>query len=223
MSYNKDRLYVALYSQGIEFEGDEEEERESDYVWGLILGPKYESMNSTVMKFIAISQQTEDNCWKWEIEEREQTLREPSDFLVRIRIAKVEDKVRLLSIIRKTPTRVDSTSHNNVFWVQDTLHNLKANRQALGTSVLDWKIISEAALKFCKARKKVREAEGISTVNVERFTYNLLKHGTYKILPNQVPGFVPSMASGSGAGRGSGAHWASAYGYGPPPAPPGSF
>jgi hypothetical protein len=94
--------------------------------------------------------------------------------LVRILIAKIDDRARLDVILQQAPVK-DGVKHwNCVIWLKDALELIGKDKKALGTSVLAWDTIRKTAMDYCNQKK----ADG-------RFTsakYNPEKVQTYDLL-----------------------------------------
>jgi len=75
---------------------------------------------------------------EWVFGKKKTSLLATSALLVRVLIAKVENRDRLESILRNVPTRQDIAGWNCIGWVKEALQSLEADRKALGTGVTEW-------------------------------------------------------------------------------------
>ncbi|KAM3525981.1 hypothetical protein MY4038_007058, partial [Beauveria bassiana] len=94
MVSNKDRLYIALYPSGV-VNNDERK-----YHWGFLIGPKDESKRKVPGLRCHVRNHPLQG-WKYEEVELED-VRATATLLARMIIAKIEDKERLLKILRNT-------------------------------------------------------------------------------------------------------------------------
>ncbi|RMZ67682.1 hypothetical protein GMOD_00001642 [Pyrenophora seminiperda CCB06] len=157
MPSNKDRLYVTLFGRGgaPKMEGKEDTSKGMRYHAKEVLGPE---------------------GYKWAFEEKSCRLLPTAMLLVRVMIAKVENKNRLIQIIRNTPIRPDVPGWNCVGWVQEALQRLEADDKALGTSVLEWTKVRDAAMEYCQKKVDEHRFDGKVTYDMEKVpTFDLLE------------------------------------------------
>ena len=55
---------------------------------------------------------------------------------------------RLVRIVRSIPVRQSVAGWNCVSWVQEGLQALKDDGKALGTAIVDWETVRDAALTY---------------------------------------------------------------------------
>ncbi|GAO20120.1 hypothetical protein UVI_02061590 [Ustilaginoidea virens] len=144
---NKPRLYIALYPSG----NTENEERK--YHWGFLIGPK-EEMSEAVRGRRCHVKNRPLQGWVYD-DVKIENVRNSTQLLVRIVIAKVEDEKRLRSLLREVPIVQDSPDWRCRTWVANALRILKADSKALGTSMLDWRKIEMTAREY--VAKKVAQ------------------------------------------------------------------
>lgn len=90
---------------------------------------------------------------RWVYEEMEvQDVRNATNLLARLVIAKVEDHQRLENIFRGVPVIQNDPAWRCRTWIENALHEVASDGEAVGTSVLDWQII-ESTAKAYVARK----------------------------------------------------------------------
>ena len=112
----------------------------------------------------------------WQFEERGTTLAATSMLLVRVMIAKVENKDRLNNIMRNTPVRQGVTGWNCVSWVQEALQSLEADKKVLGTGVTEWTKVRDAAMDYCQRKKDAHRFDGQGSYNMKKAaTYDLVE------------------------------------------------
>ena len=71
-----------------------------------------------------------------------------TSLLARIVVAQVEDKARLIQILRSTPVVQSNPNWRCRTWVVDVLNRLAADRKAVGTAQLDWSKIEPLARQY---------------------------------------------------------------------------
>jgi len=127
------------------------------------------------MRYHAKERITGPETSEWFFEEIKTTLLATSMLLVRVLIAKVENKDRLISILRNTPIRQGVVGWNCVGWVKEALESLAADGKALGTSVTEWTVVRNAAMEYCDRKKKEHRFDG-------RGSYDMNKAPTYDLI-----------------------------------------
>ncbi|KAH9863394.1 hypothetical protein IAQ61_009671 [Plenodomus lingam] len=173
MPSDKDRLYVALYVRG---GAPKMPGKEDTYHWALLVGPKNEVANGKGMRYHAKERIVGSNASEWYFEEREIGLGQTLMVLIRVMIAKVEDRDRIISIIRNTPIRQGVAGWNCVGWLQEALQRLEADGKALGTGVTDWAKIRNAAMEYCQRKKAEHRFDGQGIFDMTKVaTYDLIE------------------------------------------------
>ncbi|KAK8044659.1 hypothetical protein PG993_004683 [Apiospora rasikravindrae] len=138
MPSNKPRLYIALFARG---GAPRMPNFEDKYHWSFIVGPKNESEGSRGTKFHVknfVGSQDGVAGSMWQYEEAEVPMAPVSGLLVRVMIAKVNDKDRLQEVFRGIPTRPSIPGWNCVGWVKEAVEALASDPRALGTCAKDW-------------------------------------------------------------------------------------
>lgn len=81
--------------------------------------------------------------------------------LVRIMLAKVEDTNKLAQLLRQVPIgqRVEG-GWNCVAWVREALFRIERLEGVVGTSVLGWEAVREAALSYCRLKRDQHRFDG---------------------------------------------------------------
>ncbi|VBB78305.1 Putative protein of unknown function [Podospora comata] len=153
MARNKPRLYVALYARGgaARMPGGED-----GYHWALITGPKREADASRGKRYHA----KEPRPGVWEYSEQNTGTASTLMILVRIRIAKVKNMVRLEQVLRSVPIRVGQPGWNCVEWVREALSALAGDGKALGTSRIDWQTVRVTAMRYVRQKAAEHRFDG---------------------------------------------------------------
>ena len=73
--------------------------------------------------------------------------------LVRILVAKVENTEKLAQILRQIPVRQGQEGWNCVSWVQEAFSELEKSKSVVGTSVVGWKAVRDAAMDTFSGRR----------------------------------------------------------------------
>ncbi|PNY24418.1 Uncharacterized protein TCAP_05641, partial [Tolypocladium capitatum] len=142
--YNKPRLYVAVYEDGYM------RDKEPVYHWDLITGPKTEMADPVPGLRYRVSHSPVHG---WAYSERQVTnVRTPYNMLVRILIAKIEDKRRLSSILRSIPIAQDDPGFDTHVWVASALARIAEDGRVVGTADLDWGRIEATARGFVERK-----------------------------------------------------------------------
>ncbi|KAK4495130.1 hypothetical protein PRZ48_013457 [Zasmidium cellare] len=140
MPGSKLRLYVALYPSGVV---DNEQQK---YHWGLLIGPKNESgPNVPGTRF-----HVKNLAWEgWKYEEHDlPNVRCSNSLLARILVAKVEDRARLVSILRNVPIVQNDPKWRCRTWIASALEALRRDGKAVGTSEMSWERIEAKGREY---------------------------------------------------------------------------
>ncbi|EQK97991.1 hypothetical protein OCS_06296 [Ophiocordyceps sinensis CO18] len=160
MPSSKDRLYVALYARGGASMMPGGEDR---YHWALILGPKFEDDEARGKRFHAkesLSFEQGQRRTVWAFEEREIGMAPTAMILVRILVAKVKNRDRLISVVRGVPIRGGQPGWNCVEWVREALQMIQMDRKAIGTAVVDWPTVRDASLRYVMEKEADHRFDG---------------------------------------------------------------
>ncbi|KAF7887968.1 uncharacterized protein EAF01_011122 [Botrytis porri] len=137
-------------------------EKEDTYHWGLIVGPKKEVEDSRGTRFHAkefLSTSTRKSEFKYE--EVSIPLLATQMLLVRVMIAKIENHERMLQILRAIPIRNKEDGWNCVGWVREALVELQNDGKTLGTAVIEWAKVRDAAMNYCQRKKDEHRFDGV--------------------------------------------------------------
>lgn len=145
------------------------------YHWAILVGPKLEDDGRRGMRYHAKERLTLSGT-EWGFDEQDIPLAPTGMLLVRIMIGKVEDKARLVSVLRNTPIRQGQPGWNCVIWVKEVLEGLKADGKAMGTSVLEWESVRDEAMKYCQRKQDQHRFDGQGSYDSSKApTYDLVE------------------------------------------------
>ncbi|KAL0929465.1 uncharacterized protein CTRU02_215631 [Colletotrichum truncatum] len=176
MPSDKDRLYVALYARGGQ---PKMPGLEDTYHWAFLVGPKHESANSRGRRIHAKETMTLAGeppmpQMQWEYESKKVTMAPTSAILVRVVIAKIEDKDRLKSIFEEIS--LESEDFNCVKFVKDGWRAAQKDNKALGTSAKGWKAIRDTAMWYVEKKRAEHRFDGTGTYDPTKVpTWDMLE------------------------------------------------
>ncbi|KAI9452331.1 hypothetical protein HD554DRAFT_2179963 [Boletus coccyginus] len=171
MPSNKDRLYIGLYARGgaPKMPGGEDK-----YHWALLTGPKVDNENVLGMRYHA-REDIFDGTPEWRFEGVQARVIGSSRLLVRVVIAKVQDKEKLSEILQQVPINAGQPGWNCVIWVEEALGRLSEDTEALGRRVLDWDKVRDTAMGYCKRKHDEHYFDGTRDVDPKKTpTYDLV-------------------------------------------------
>jgi hypothetical protein len=91
-------------------------------------------------------------------------------------IGSVEDKTRLVSVLRNTPIQQGQPGWNCVIWVKEVLAGLKDDGKAMGTSVLEWESVREETMKYSQRKRDQPRFDGQGSSDSSKApTYDLVE------------------------------------------------
>jgi hypothetical protein len=128
------------------------------YHWALLLGPKVERRSTQGLFAHVKNTTTPDGTWTFE--EAETPLTTTRQMLVRVLVAKVADRERLLRVVRAVPIVQNDANFNCIAWVRHALEALQQDEVALGTSKLDWTTVRDNAMAYCQKKKDMHRFDG---------------------------------------------------------------
>ena len=113
---------------------------------------------------------------QWSFEELDIPTAPTGMLLVRIMLGKIEDRARVLHVLRNTPIRQGQPDWNCVTWVMEVLEGLRADGRAMGTSVLKWARVRDAAMDYCQRKKDQHRFDGQGSYDTSKAsTYDLIE------------------------------------------------
>lgn len=96
--------------------------------------------------------------------------------LVRVMIGKLENKERLVHVLRNTPIKQGQPGWNCVASVREVLEGLRADGKALGTSVTEWDRVRDGAMRYCQTKKYQHRFDGKGNFDITTAaTYDLIE------------------------------------------------
>ncbi|KAJ5151977.1 hypothetical protein N7492_010272 [Penicillium capsulatum] len=147
-----------------------------------MVGPKFESQGATGTRFHAKEELTMiEGSYRllWKYESKCTPLIATDMLLVRIVVGTVLDLRRLVSILETIPVRGDEPGHeqwNCVKWVKEALSSMERDGTVLGTSVVKWSSVRNAAMWYVEKKKSEHRFDGKGAVNDLRVpTWSLLE------------------------------------------------
>jgi len=143
------------------------------YHWALITGPKVEKAISRGQLYHAKNGATEGS---WVIESRATSLLQTNALLTRLLVGKIADRDRVKEILCGVPATSNNPEWNCVIWIKEALEALQQDSKAMGTSVLDWQAVRDAAMGYVQKKRDQGRWKGESALNLEYApTYDLLE------------------------------------------------
>lgn len=135
------------------------------YHWALLVGPKKESKDPQLeegTKFHAKEfPKSPGPGFEFRFEERPVSMMPVDMILVRIVLAKVEDTSKLAQLLRQIPIGQREEGGWNCFaWVREALVHIERSEGVVGTGVLGWEDVREAALSYCRQKRDQRRFDG---------------------------------------------------------------
>ena len=113
---------------------------------------------------------------QWVFEELSASMMTTKMILVRILIAKVEDTEKLAQLLRKIPIRQGEPGWNCVLWVKEALSELEKSNKIIGTSVIEWKAVRDAAMEYCQQKRDQHRFDGKGEFDTSRVsTFDLIQ------------------------------------------------
>ncbi|KAG9522553.1 hypothetical protein KCV07_g2931, partial [Aureobasidium melanogenum] len=173
MPSNKARLYVALYVRGgaAKMPG-----KEDTYHWALLVGPKSDKSDDKGVQYHAREHITQEGKPAWVFEDKLTSMAPTQMVLVRILIAKIEDTDKLSQLLRQIPIRQEQQGWNCVLWIKEALSELQTSTNTVGTNVLEWEAVRNAAMSYCQQKRDEHRFDGTMKVDDSRVpTFDLIQ------------------------------------------------
>ncbi|KAK5168146.1 uncharacterized protein LTR77_006714 [Saxophila tyrrhenica] len=171
MPSGKDRLCVALHLRGGKSRMPGKEDR---FHWALFIGPRIMMQLSSGIQ-IHVKNTVFGQEGTSVLEERESSLIPAGQVLIRVVVAKIQDRERLPGILRTAPVTQDDSSWNCISWVREALATVQKDGEAVGTSKLDWQEVRDAAMGYCQEKIDAHRFDG-------KGQYDMMKTATYDLL-----------------------------------------
>ena len=145
------------------------------YHWALLVGPKDEVEGGQGTRYHAKERLVAGAQMRWVFEELPVPLQATNMLLVRIMIGKVEKMDRLVDTLRSIPIRQGEQGWNCVSWVREALEAIQADGKALGTAIIEWGKVRDAAMAYCLKKRDEHRFDG-------RGDYDMTKAATYDLI-----------------------------------------
>jgi len=131
----------------------------------LLVGPEQERKISQLVEGVKFhakeSPKTSEPGSEFIFEERPVSLMPAEMILVRVMLAKVEDAGKLAQLLRQVPIRQGEVEGwNCVFWVKEALLRIEQSKGVVGTRVVEWRAVRDAALSCCQQKKDEHRFDG---------------------------------------------------------------
>jgi hypothetical protein len=143
-----------------------------------LVGPKSDKADDEGMRYHARERMKRGGESEWEFEEVPTTMLPTRMIMVRILIAKIESRDRLAQVLRKVPIRQGQQGWNCVLWIKEALAELQMSTNIIGTSVVEWETVRNAAMSYCQKKKDQHRFDGEGKFDTTRVaTFDLIQGG----------------------------------------------
>lgn len=157
-----------------DFIGDQANDQ-TRYHWALLVGPKNDRDDVQGVRYHAREQMSQGGS-TWIFEEKKVRMMPIEMILVRIVLAKIENRVNLAQVLRQVPVRQREEGWNCVSWVKEALLRVEQSTGVIGTSVVDWKAVRDADMSFCQQKRDQHRFDGTGDFDNNRVpTFDLIK------------------------------------------------
>ncbi|KAL1877372.1 hypothetical protein VTK73DRAFT_8667 [Phialemonium thermophilum] len=162
----KPRLYVALFPTGIT-----DNEELSSYDWSFLIGPKDENKPHVPGMQLRIRKVAQ----LWVLEELVvDDVRNTGSLAVRVLIAKIRDKSRLVQLIKDVHRVQDDDTWNTRSWIADVLNAMATTGGVVGRSVLNWPLVDARARQYVADKIAAGRYAGPQDPTAPRPTWDLI-------------------------------------------------
>ena len=140
------------------------------------MGPKSDKAEDEGVRYHARERMKQDGNSEWEFEEAPTTMLPSRMIMVRILIAKIESRDRLAQLLRQIPVRQGQQGWNCVFWIKEALSQLQMSTNTIGTNVVEWEAVRNAAMTYCQKKKDQHRFDGQANFDTMRVaTFDLIR------------------------------------------------
>ncbi|MCJ1471963.1 hypothetical protein MMC13_000606 [Lambiella insularis] len=140
---------------------------EDRYHWGLMTGLKEETEGATGIQYHTKNDIVESGQL-WVYQQCEVPLTVTNMLLVKVVVGKVKSMHRLQEILRARPIVQDDPAWNCMTWVNNALIALNHDMRALGTCLLDWVTVRNAAMRYCQEKKDQHRFDGLRPFDISK-------------------------------------------------------
>jgi hypothetical protein len=138
--------------------------------------PKSDKPEDEGVRYHARERMKQDGNSEWEFEEAPTTMLPARMIMIRILIAKIESRDKLAQILRQIPIRQGQQGWNCVGWIKEALSELKNSTNVIGTSVVEWDAVRNAAVSYCQSKKDQPRFDGKGSFDTSRVpTFDLIQ------------------------------------------------
>ncbi|KAK6431492.1 hypothetical protein LTR95_012346 [Oleoguttula sp. CCFEE 5521] len=134
---------------------------EDIYHWALLVGPKSDKKEDEGVRYHARERIKQYGGAEWVFEELSVSMMPTQMILVRLVIAKVEN-------VEKLAQARSRGVWNCVSWVKEALFYIEASKNVIGTSVVEWEPVRNAAMTYCKQKKEQHRFDGKGKYDTSR-------------------------------------------------------
>ncbi|KAF2967607.1 hypothetical protein GQX73_g6014 [Xylaria multiplex] len=139
MPCNKPRLYIALYPSGVR------NNEELKYHWAFLIGPKVEK--GEVVPGTRCHVKNSGVGWTYE-EARLRNIRNTTNLLARIVVAKIQDEERLIALLHRVPIIQGDSNWRCLTWIANALAEIAKDGKCVSSAQLDWQKIEAFARQY---------------------------------------------------------------------------
>jgi hypothetical protein len=133
------------------------------------VGPKSDEPEEEGIRYHARERMKQDGTSEWEFEEASTTILPSRMIMVRILMAKIESRDRLAQVLRQIPIRQGQQGWNCVTWIKEALAQLQMSTNLIGTSVVEWDAVRDAAMSYCQKKKDEHRFDGKGSFDTTRW------------------------------------------------------
>ncbi|PSN60499.1 hypothetical protein BS50DRAFT_593605 [Corynespora cassiicola Philippines] len=167
MPSNKNRLYIALYPSGVV----NNEERKPKNL--LNLGPKAESKDTVPGSRYHVK----NSPLGWTYEEIPlENIRATNSLLARILIVKIEDELRLVTLLRELSVVQGDSNWRCRTWIASALAEIAKDGKCVGTAELNWAKIEAFARQYVQEKTASGRYQSVSDLMKPKPTWDMLEN-----------------------------------------------
>ena len=127
------------------------------------MGPKSDKIEDEGVRYHARERMKQDGTSEWEFEEAPTTMLPSRMIMVRILIAKIENRETLAQLLRQIPIRQGQQGWNCIAWIKEALEELQMSKNVIGTSAVEWEAVRNAAMSHVQKKKDQHRFDGKSS------------------------------------------------------------
>ncbi|KAG9660229.1 hypothetical protein KCU64_g3329, partial [Aureobasidium melanogenum] len=140
------------------------------------MGPKSDKAGDEGVQYHAREHMTQEGKPAWFFEEKPTSMPPMQMILIRVMIGKVEYPDRLAQLLQQIPIRQEQQGWNCVLWIKEALSEVQTSANIMGTNVLEWEAVRNAAMSYCQQKKDEHSFDGTMKVDDTRVpTFDLIQ------------------------------------------------